>query len=257
MVCATEEGLHRTIGVAALTIGLDVISDLLSKKATALRVQASNERSQLSRSLSSFFSRFDCVSSRSFSLLSSCVSAYAWVSASALLRSLFPDQDRPVIVAVIRVAGIRIKGTNIDVVWETFWGAVEANIAVIVVSITAFRSLLGMQDSQARQERQQREWYSYHQRQGLLRKKARGPYGTNIDKSLPDLPSVTMSGDQSVTFESGHSTQLSNNDPTVDEKDYPTPSSHSLDHVSLPIQTTSTNVSCILPVHYESLLRAS
>ena len=47
-----------------------------------------------------------------------------------------------IMVAIIKVAGLRISGSSFDLVWNLFWQQVEASVAVITVSFTAFRSIL-------------------------------------------------------------------------------------------------------------------
>lgn len=46
-----------------------------------------------------------------------------------------------IISAIVQISGIRAPSHAIDVTWELFWQIVEACIAVIMVSLTAFRSL--------------------------------------------------------------------------------------------------------------------
>ena len=45
-------------------------------------------------------------------------------------------------VAIIKVAGLSLPGKGFDLVWDIFWQQVEASVAVITVSFTAFRSIL-------------------------------------------------------------------------------------------------------------------
>lgn len=45
-----------------------------------------------------------------------------------------------VIIAIVRVAGIKLSGGNVDIVWLAFWMQQECSIAVIMVSSSAFRS---------------------------------------------------------------------------------------------------------------------
>lgn len=47
-----------------------------------------------------------------------------------------------VIVAIVRIAGINLRGGNVDIVWLAFWMQQECSIAVIMVASSAFRSLL-------------------------------------------------------------------------------------------------------------------
>lgn len=46
-----------------------------------------------------------------------------------------------IIVAIIKIAGIRSAVDSFDLVWEMFWQQVEACTAVSMVSLTAFRSI--------------------------------------------------------------------------------------------------------------------
>ena len=50
-----------------------------------------------------------------------------------------------ILIAIIRISGLR-TGNSIDVAWEIFWQFMEACIAVLMVSLTAFRSLFVSQD---------------------------------------------------------------------------------------------------------------
>ena len=45
-----------------------------------------------------------------------------------------------IMVAITRMAGIRLPQVVIDVVWLAFWQQQECSIAVIMFSMTAFRS---------------------------------------------------------------------------------------------------------------------
>lgn len=96
-------------------------------------------------------------------------------------------------VAIIRVSGIHIAGTTDDVQWQVFWQEIEATISVIMISITAFRSLLGMKAAEAR-EAKDRAWY-FHRRKLLTRKLWRNEENDlNMDRELPSIPSATMTG---------------------------------------------------------------
>lgn len=44
------------------------------------------------------------------------------------------------IVAIVRIAGIKLSGGNVDIVWLAFWMQQECSIAVIMISSSAFRS---------------------------------------------------------------------------------------------------------------------
>lgn len=98
-------------------------------------------------------------------------------------------------VAIVRISGLRIQHTVIDVQWEAFWLEVEATIAVNVVSITAFRSVLGIKASQAREKN--RSWYS-HRRRHLSRKVSKGPENNPDTDELSSIPGVVLSDMRTV-----------------------------------------------------------
>ena len=81
-------------------------------------------------------------------------------------------------ICLVRAVGETIDGNigiAIDVQWNVFWQIVEANVAVTVVSLTAFRSLYGMKTLQ--RERKNRErfepWLSSYRKNLLSRRKHR------------------------------------------------------------------------------------
>ena len=99
-----------------------------------------------------------------------------------------------IMVALVRISGIRVAmDPKIDVQWEIFWQQMEASISVIMVSITAFRSLLGMRAAQAREKRD-RAWFSYRSKLLPLNKRKTSEYDKNVDMNLPSVPGATMSG---------------------------------------------------------------
>lgn len=63
-----------------------------------------------------------------------------------------------IMIAIVRISGLRIQKSDIDIQLELFWQDAEDNIAVIMVSITAFRSLVGMKALKAREKRK-RSWF--------------------------------------------------------------------------------------------------
>lgn len=70
-----------------------------------------------------------------------------------------------IIIAIVRISGLRIEKAILDIVWELFWQQAEAAVAVIMVSITAFRSLLGIKAQQTREnDTAKRSWTLSHHR---------------------------------------------------------------------------------------------
>ncbi len=97
-----------------------------------------------------------------------------------------------IMIAIVRVSALRIENPHIDGQWVLFWQDMEASVAVIMVSLTAFRSLLGIKALKAREKREQL-WFSY--RRNLL---TRNFKKTSQDKSeveqLPSIPGATLAG---------------------------------------------------------------
>lgn len=54
------------------------------------------------------------------------------------------------IVAVVRISGIRLETGDADIVWVTFWQQNECNVAVAMISLTAFRSFFVRDSDTAR-----------------------------------------------------------------------------------------------------------
>lgn len=105
-----------------------------------------------------------------------------------------------IIIAIVRISGLRIESTILDIVWELFWQQVEAAIAVIMVSITAFRSLLGIKENKTREKTTQRFWTTFSH-QHLPKLQARYSFKKTIathDESelepLPIFPGSNLTG---------------------------------------------------------------
>lgn len=76
-----------------------------------------------------------------------------------------------IIIAIVRVSSLRALSKNIDVQWLVFWQELEASVAVIMVSITAFRSLLGIN---ALKQREKKARFRYWYQQRLLNNESPG-----------------------------------------------------------------------------------
>ena len=91
-----------------------------------------------------------------------------------------------IVVAAIRMSGIQAGGGSTeDIVWAVLWYQVEACIAVIMVSIIAFRSAVVAESSR----KTRRRWYSPGESLWNRRKQSGEKVG-----SLPDIPSATLTG---------------------------------------------------------------
>lgn len=104
-----------------------------------------------------------------------------------------------VIIAIIRVSKIH-GAAGVDVPWEFLWQFVEASTAVIMGSLTVFRTLLTLQNKNSNERRRQagadagfspQESWFYRMR---LRRKKRMHYELGSQNGLPDVPSATITG---------------------------------------------------------------
>ena len=98
---------------------------------------------------------------------------------------------------------------TIDIRWGDFWGYIEAAVGVIVVSITAFRSLLGTKSLQ----RQQQRLPPYTRRKIFMPWKTTSTEESDIDpRSLPAIPGPTLTGMRTFINGQGDSRSSLDND---------------------------------------------
>ncbi|KAL9047918.1 MAG: hypothetical protein Q9162_007912 [Coniocarpon cinnabarinum] len=134
------------------------------------------------------------------------------------------------VVALIRIAGIRLPEGEVDIVWVSFWEQLECNVAVWMVSMTAFRSFFvttGQEDGRhhllsfesirrrlshifhrrSSQRQQQREYGSYGQAPASNGSESSGQ--PMIQSNEPNIPRGQMTGMQTAIDGAGHSKVLS------------------------------------------------
>lgn len=102
-----------------------------------------------------------------------------------------------IITAIVRISGARILHKNIDVQWQTFWTNVEGAVAVIMVSITASRSLLGVQAQKSREKKEQASYW--YRRKLLFRKENKSSSVDSNEDQLPAIPGPTLTGIRTLT----------------------------------------------------------
>ena len=90
------------------------------------------------------------------------------------------------VLAIVRLSGIQSQGS-----WNVFWQQMETNIAVTMVSLTAFRSLYVAEASRASDRQSPKGWVPSTARLNFMRK-VRG--GRDSSDRLPDIPNATMTG---------------------------------------------------------------
>lgn len=86
-----------------------------------------------------------------------------------------------VIVTIVRVSGLR-NGSNLDPVWDFYWQIVESSIAIIMVSLTAFRSFFVQE--RIRRSQEKRSWY--HGVKQILSSRS----GAASEESAHELPPI-------------------------------------------------------------------
>lgn len=94
--------------------------------------------------------------------------------------------------AAIRVSGLRYHGA-FDVVWLYVWQHMEACVAVIVVSLTAFRSVFVSSRISRNKKAAKQNWYS-STIAAIKRRKASQNTSLSSTDDLPGIPCATLTG---------------------------------------------------------------
>lgn len=97
-----------------------------------------------------------------------------------------------IITAIVQISRLHSSNESIDVQWGAFFQQVEASASVITVSLTAFRSMLGLKALKSR-EKEVRAWYSYR-RIAWLKKGHKTSESETDGDQLPAMPSATLTG---------------------------------------------------------------
>ena len=128
-----------------------------------------------------------------------------------------------IIPAIFRISGLHLGLRSFDVLWKVFFQQVEASVSVITVSITAFRSLLGLKAMKSRKKKE-RAWY-WHRQMALVKKERKtSEFGTNVDQ-LPSIPSATLTGMRTFiqgcrNSKNGEADIISSRDGTMEAEHY-------------------------------------
>lgn len=97
------------------------------------------------------------------------------------------------IIAAISVPGLNFHGT-FDMIWLLIWQHIQACVAVIMISLTAFRSFyVSSQASRAHKKPVNKPWYS-NTVGAIRRKKALHQKDEDYIPGLPTIPSATLTG---------------------------------------------------------------
>ena len=99
-----------------------------------------------------------------------------------------------VMVAIVRIAGMRPGGGPVDIVWLAFWQQQECSIAVLMVSVSAFRSLFVQSPAKIPAPRQNIESPGYRRRMFLRHRHDRDLYDIEESNGLPQIPDAKIKG---------------------------------------------------------------
>ena len=101
-----------------------------------------------------------------------------------------------IIIAIVRIAGIKFAVNSIDIVWLAFWQQQESSIAVTMVSMTAFRSLF-VESIGATAPRRHPKFAANGWRTRLVRRalaSGNERYEMERGAGLPQIPRATLTG---------------------------------------------------------------
>ncbi|CAL8576790.1 hypothetical protein XPA_002655 [Xanthoria parietina] len=105
-----------------------------------------------------------------------------------------------IIVSIVRIAGAQFPNGSVDSAWVVFWLQLEAAVAVIIVSITSYRSLFVKEKSTDNKKspspRDVRSSTGY--RRKLWSRETREEGGKKGGVEMPTLPDPTLTGMRTV-----------------------------------------------------------
>ena len=100
-----------------------------------------------------------------------------------------------VLVTIVRIAGIKLRGSgSVDIVWLAFWQQQECSIAVLMLSVSAFRSFFVPSSVRSPAPRHQGYSPSEKRRRFLHRRPHPDLCDTHETNGLPQIPSATITG---------------------------------------------------------------
>lgn len=100
-----------------------------------------------------------------------------------------------VLVTIVRIAGMKLRGSgNVDIVWLAFWQQQECSIAVLMLSVSAFRSFFVPSSARSPAPRHQGYSPSEKRRRFLRRRPHPDMYDTHETNGLPQVPGATLTG---------------------------------------------------------------
>lgn len=148
-----------------------------------------------------------------------------------------------IIIAIIRISGSVIK-SNFDMVWVLFWHEMEGAVAIIMVSLTAFRSLLGIKALKAREKKKLESYWFSHRQQLLARHFKKTTQDESKSQQLPSVPSATLTGMRTFILGNGicDKSKAMEMSPTL-EKNWSGAASHEPQKIELAHLSTELKIS--------------
>lgn len=107
------------------------------------------------------------------------------------------------VIAIARMSGINLKSGVVDIVWLAFWQQQESSIAVIMISISAFRSLFVARASNGPSPKD----FSRPRYRNKLYLKLTGQ-DKDTRFGLPQIPGATLTGMRTVIRDGGQSENM-------------------------------------------------
>lgn len=115
-----------------------------------------------------------------------------------------------IIIAIARSLGYLPQGASTKATWQYLWLYLEASIAIIMASITAFSALVLTKDSKVPNQKRKNQGPPCPLSEGLLQKKAWRnilEWEEKDGEHLPHLPSATLTGMNTFIHRQGRSTE--------------------------------------------------
>ena len=96
-----------------------------------------------------------------------------------------------IILSIVRIAGAQYPASSIDPAWMVFWLQLEAAVAVIIVSITSYRSLFVKYRSM---DKKSPRYHKTSYKRKLWNREKQEPKGVE----MPTLPNPTLTGMRTI-----------------------------------------------------------
>lgn len=99
-----------------------------------------------------------------------------------------------VIVAIIRIAGMSLADGTVDIIWLAFWQQQECSIAVLMVSMSAFRSFFVAGAASHRSPQRLAHSSPSWKRRVFRNRLFAGEHDLEATNGLPPIPNATLTG---------------------------------------------------------------